>query len=182
MLNNNKNLHQITLSSIFLAIIGILILIQIPFYSFLTLDLSGIAILFSLYFLELKYSILVSIFSAFFLLIIGKDFLSIFIVILFNLSLIFFHKIIYNDSNLKFKILSSISIILLISSIFTFLNFIFFLPAWYGFDYSFIFENWLSFFLLIFIFNLSKLLLIYFIFNILLITFRKTNNLHKLKK
>lgn len=162
-MKDERKLNQIILAGIFLSLSSLLILIQIPIFSFLKLDFSLVIILIAEAYLSFSLSLLIALFSPVVILIAYGDPIGMLFLIILNLVVVLIHHFIYLYKN-KFKIFfSSLIIILITSLLVSFINVFVFVPLFYG--YSAINESmsiWL-YWILILSFNLIKLLLIYFI-------------------
>ncbi len=162
---------KIILASSFFAFCCIAVLLQIPVYSFLTIEFSLVFLLIANRFVGFKYSILIAILYPWFAMVsyIPADIVGVSTLIVLNLLVIFFDTFfIQNKKLMKNNYIKIFLSIFLISVIMTFLNLILFIPAYYGFDYSLITQDgilWYTLYIIIvFIpFNIIKLTIMYLI-------------------
>ncbi|BDV02279.1 MAG: hypothetical protein HPAVJP_1680 [Candidatus Hepatoplasma vulgare] len=162
-MKDEKKLNQIILAGIFLSLSSLLILIQIPIFSFLKLDFSLVIILIAESYLSFSLSLFIGFFSPVVILIAYGDPIGMLFLMLLNIIVILFHHLFYSSKNKKNLFISSIIIILVTSVVVSFINIFIFVPLFYGFSYINDFLSMWLYWLLILSFNIGKLLLIYFI-------------------
>ncbi|BDV02780.1 ECF transporter S component [Candidatus Hepatoplasma crinochetorum] len=175
--NNIKIFREITTAGIFLSLVFLFIIIQIPIpATFFKLDFSISILLLSLKYTKLIYSYLIATISPFILFFVGGEIIGILFLVFLNLITITFHiifekKIFKLSNNKKFLIFNYILLVGLIIIIISFINLFIFTPAYYNFDYEFIFDNFWYFFAITFSFNLFKISLNYIFYLLLLNNF-----------
>ncbi len=174
-----KKNNQIALTGMFLALTTLFEIIQIPVVSFLNLDFSILIILISISFLEFKYVSIVSIFSPLFLLLFRTgDVVGVSFLIVANLLVSFSFWLTINkrkEITIPGYLTYSLLLVIVISFILTFLNIVIFTPAYYGFDYSVVFENIIWFFSVLLPFNLLKFSLIFILYGFYYFIFLRKN-------
>lgn len=176
-----KNFKKIATAGIFLALTFVAIIIQIPIpATFLKLDFSIAIILLSIKYTKIIYTILIAIVSPFILFFVGGEIIGITFLVFLNLTVIFFQitfeKFFFKKAKTKLiLILDYLLLIFILVILVSFINAIIFTPAYYNFDYDFIFANFFKILFFAFLFNIFKLSLNYFFYFFLL------NNFYNLK-
>lgn len=176
-----KNFKKIATAGIFLALTFIAIIIQIPIpATFLKLDFSIAIILLSIKYTKIIYTILIAIVSPFILFFVGGEIIGIIFLVFLNLIVIFFQLIferfIFKKAKTKLILfLYYFLLIVILTILVSFVNAIIFTPAYYNFDYVFIFDNFFKILFFAILFNAFKLFLNYFFYFFLL------NNFYNLK-
>lgn len=172
-----KNFKKISTAGIFLALTFIAMIIQIPIpATFLKLDFSIAIILLSIKYTKIIYTILIAIISPFILFFVGGEIIGIMFLVFLNLIVIsfqiFFEKFFLKYSKTKLILFCEYFLLIIVLVILiSFINTLIFTPAYYNFDYVFIFDNFFKIFFFAILFNFFKLSLNYFFYFFLLNNF-----------
>lgn len=175
--NNIKIFREIATAGIFLSLVFLVIIIQIPIpATFFKLDFSITVLLLSLKYTKLIYCYLIAIIAPFILFFVGGEIIGILFLVVLNLITITLHiifeKRVFNLSkNKRYLIFNYILLVSLIIIFVSFINLFVFTPAYYNFDYNFIFDNFWYLFAITFSFNILKLSLNYIFYLLLLNNF-----------
>ena len=163
MSKNNKDLKKLSLASMFFALCSVLVIFQIPVYSFLNLDFSLFALIIAVRFVGYRIAILIAIAFPWFAMLsyLPADFIACLILITLNLSTLFFDYLFREVTKVKNQwasgILTSISATLTV----TLLNVLVFTPAYFNFDYEIVFQAFWYYFFMYLGFNFCKISLNY---------------------
>lgn len=169
----NKQIKEISLSAVFIAMAGLLSIIQLPIVPNLGLylDFSFIILFISNRFISIKLTLIVSIVFPFFSLFgVSPSFPGIIFLIFQSIVFSIFDYILIvipnkiNKKSLKFNLISSIFVIFIVTIFSVFINVFLIAPWFIGFEnYYWDFHQMILWMIISFIFNPIKLIFVYLI-------------------